>query len=140
MRPWVILAALPLAACGTITRGTTETVTFISEPAGASVTTSLGSGCPTTPCTLEIARKSEFVTTFRLPGHSDVTVPVTTKVSGTGGASMAGNLVFGGFIGAGVDAANGTAYDHTPNPVFAQMPPLREVSPLVENRARRKIG
>jgi hypothetical protein len=133
-----ILAASPsflaLTACGTVTRGTTEPVTFLSEPPGASMRTSFGPGCPVTPCTLEGPRKQEFVSTFSLPGHADVQVPVTTNVSGTGGASMAGNLVVGGLIGAGIDAHNGTALDHTPNPVIGRMVPLS--SPLPARRRR----
>ena len=128
------LSFLALTACGTVTRGTTEPVTFLSEPPGAAMRTSFGPGCPVTPCTLEIPRKQDFVSTFSLPGHADVQVPVTTKLSGTGGASMAGNLVAGGLIGAGVDAYNGTAYDHTPNPVIGRMIPFS--SPLPARRRR----
>ncbi|KMO40203.1 hypothetical protein VQ02_08395 [Methylobacterium variabile] len=129
------LSFLALTACGTVTRGTTEQVTFLSEPPGAAMRTSLGPGCPVTPCTLEVARKQEFVSTFSPPGHADVQVPVTTKLSGSGGASMAGNLVAGGLIGAGIDAHNGTAYDHTPNPVIGHMVPLTS-APAARGRRR----
>ncbi|MDO5646688.1 hypothetical protein [Paracoccus sp. (in: a-proteobacteria)] len=44
-------------------------------------------------------------------------VRVTNRVSGGGGAAMAGNLVLGGIIGAGVDAANGATLELIPNPV-----------------------
>ena len=38
-------------------------------------------------------------------------------VSGSGGAGFAGNLLLGGFVGMGVDAATGAAMDHKPNPI-----------------------
>ena len=84
---FVCAAAASLAACGTITRGSTETVSFNSDPAGAVVRTSLGSGCPTTPCNLEIPRKSEFTAVFSAPGYAEQQIPVLTTVSG-GGVSL----------------------------------------------------
>jgi hypothetical protein len=54
------LVGLNVGACASVTRGTTENMTFISEPSGATVTTSIGYTCPATPCTTEIKRSAEF--------------------------------------------------------------------------------
>ncbi len=113
-----VMVGLSLAGCATVTRGTTDKVEVISEPPGAQVTTSLGQSCPSTPCTVEVARKSEFVVTVSKPGYRDASVPVGTKMSGSGAASMAGNIILpGGTIGVVADAASGASLDHVPNPV-----------------------
>ena len=118
------LLASRLAACGTITRGTTEQVQFALEPPGAAVTTSIGSGRPTTPCSIEIACSQEFTAKFTMTGQKPDTVAVKTVVSGSGGTSMAGNVLFGGIVGAGGDAYNGTALSHSPNPVVGRLVPV----------------
>jgi hypothetical protein len=133
-----VAVALSVSACGTVTRGSNEDVTFNSEPAGAKVTTSTGLVCPATPCTFPISRKQEFIATFEMPGHHSQQIEVKTEVSGGGAAGMAGNVVAGGLIGVAVDASTGASYDHTPNPVFARMVPIRpERQPVVPSRQRR---
>jgi hypothetical protein len=42
-------------------------------------------------------------------------------MSGGGGAGMAGNVIFGGLIGAGVDATSGALKKLEPNPVVIQL-------------------
>ncbi len=61
-------------------------------------------------------RRSEFVATLTLPGYAPATVTVTNKVATGGGVAMAGNVLVGGLIGAGVDASSGAMLDLTPNP------------------------
>jgi hypothetical protein len=126
----VAAAALSLGACATITRGTEEEVAFSSEPSGASVTTTVGMGCPSTPCTLKIPRKDQFQATFALPGYQSESVYVSTRMSGGGTAGLAGNAVFGGIIGVVVDGSNGATMDHSPNPVFANLKPTKAVGPV----------
>ncbi|PLX36812.1 MAG: translation initiation factor 2 [Hyphomicrobiales bacterium] len=108
--------ALVLGGCATVTRGTTNDVTFLSTPSGAEVRTSTGRVC-TTPCTLKIDRKEEFVATFTAPDYPPVEVEVVTKVANAGAAGFAGNVLAGGVIGMGVDAATGSTLEHVPNPI-----------------------
>nr|WP_232630853.1 translation initiation factor 2 [Methylobacterium sp. Leaf118] len=131
------LVAVSVSACGSVTRGTSELIAFTSEPPGAAMQTSKSRFCPTTPCSLDIPRSEEFDATFTLPGYRPQTVPVRTKLVGTGAAGFAGNVLAGGVIGMGVDAYNGAAYDHTPNPVAVTLVP--EALPSAE-RARRRKG
>lgn len=126
-----------LGGCGSITRGTTEKMAFLSEPSGAAMTTTKGYACPATPCSLEVDRSDEFDVTFVKPGFRPEIVPVRTKVVGAGAAGMAGNILAGGLIGIGVDAATGAALDHTPNPVSVTLVP--DALPSAQ-RARRKRG
>jgi hypothetical protein len=117
------LAALSVGACASVTRGTTENMTFISEPSGATVTTSIGYTCPATPCTTEIKRSAEFDAIFSKPGYQEQIVPVRTKLVGSGTAGFAGNVLLGGVVGMAVDAGTGAAMDHFPNPVMATLVP-----------------
>lgn len=125
----LIILAMSLGACSTVTRGTTSNVTFESEPAGASVKTSSGHVCQT-PCIIEIPRKTEFVTTFSKEGYDEAYVPVKTRLAGAGAAGFAGNILVGGVIGMGVDAATGSTLEHYPNPVKVD---------LVETKKTKKI-
>lgn len=139
MRVQVLAAALlaaGVAGCGTITRGTDEPVAFLSDPPGAAVTTTKGYACPATPCSIKVERSDEFDVTFSKPGYQPQIVPVRTEVVGKGAAGMAGNVLVGGVIGIGVDAATGAAFDHKPNPVSVVLVP--EGKPSVPARRGRR--
>ncbi|TFZ57561.1 translation initiation factor 2 [Methylorubrum sp. Q1] len=130
------LVAVSLAACGSVTRGTSELIAFTSEPPGAAVATTTNRYCPTTPCSLDVPRSEEFDVTFTKPGFQPQTVPVRTKLAGTGAAGFAGNVLAGGVIGMGVDAYTGAAMDHTPNPVAVTLVP--DALPSGERTRRRR--
>ena len=59
-------------------------------------------------------------------------VPVATKVAGAGVAGFAGNVIVGGLVGMGVDAATGSTLEHFPNPVFASLVPDRSLPARVQ--------
>lgn len=115
-------AALSLAGCATVTRGTTDQIQIQSEPSGANVRTSMSQTC-TTPCTLQVSRKDEFTVVFEKPGYVTQEVQVKTQIAGSGAAGFAGNILVGGVIGMGVDAATGSTLEHVPNPVRATLQP-----------------
>jgi hypothetical protein len=116
------LAALPLGACATVTRGTSEQISFNSEPSQAEVRTSIGHTC-TTPCSIVVDRKTDFVASFSKAGYRDEQVPVNTRVAGAGAAGFAGNILLGGVVGMVADAATGAALEHFPNPVMVSLAP-----------------
>ena len=113
-----------LTACATVARGTTDNVVINYSPADAVVTTSLGHTCTTNPCNVKVSRKEEFTVTARKDGFETKQVAVLTKVSKKGAAGLAGNILIGGVIGAGVDVATGAGRDHFPNPVNIQLVPV----------------
>lgn len=132
----LVAVALSLGGCATVTRGTTNKISFESEPAGAAVQTSDGHMCPSTPCIVEIPRKSEFVATFSKPGYEEKSVSVMTKLAGEGAAGFAGNVLVGGIVGMGVDAATGSTLEHYPNPVRAELRSLPATKRTKSNRQR----
>jgi hypothetical protein len=119
-----LVATTVLAGCATVTRGRTQTWNITSTPAGATVRTTIGFQCESTPCSFTIARKSTFGVTVTKPGYKTFTGQVENKVSGSGGAGMAGNVLIGGVIGIGVDAATGAALDLVPNPMKVILEPV----------------
>lgn len=127
-------AAVLLAGCATVTRGTTNQVQIRSEPAGAQVTTSLSHSC-TTPCTINVGRKDEFSITMTLQGYRTERVEVGTRVAGAGVAGFAGNVLIGGVVGMGVDAVTGSTLEHYPNPIVVML--QRDTPPTAGTRGQR---
>jgi hypothetical protein len=116
---FVLLAGMG-SGCATITRGRSEAWTIDSTPSGATVSLSNGERCET-PCTLKLRRKYPFSVEVCKAGFHTVNTTVQSQVSGAGAAGMAGNVLVGGLIGAGVDAGTGATKDLRPNPLAVQL-------------------
>lgn len=129
----VMTLSLALCNCATITRGTTQALTITSDPTGVDIRLSSGLSCQT-PCALEVKRRPGFVVTAEKEGYRTVTTNVVSSISGGGGTAMAGNLILGGVIGAGVDASNGSMNELAPNPLHIVLEP--ESSASILNPAR----
>ena len=118
------LALVVLASgCATITRGTTEAFVIETQPVGAEAKLSNGLYC-TTPCSLKVKRRGDFVVTLTKDGYETATASITSSVDSGGAAGMAGNVVLGGIIGAGVDAGTGAMHSHKPNPLVVELVPI----------------
>lgn len=115
------LSGLSVTGCATMTRGTTQSFVVESSPPGASVETTNGFSCVATPCTFKMPRKEAFTATVSMPGYVTERHAVDSRMSGGGGAAMAGNILVGGIIGAGVDASSGALNDLTPNPLIVEL-------------------
>lgn len=124
---WVVIAgaAALVAGCASVTRGMTNQVQINSDPPEAQAKTSMGHVC-TTPCTLQFNRKDEFSVLISKPGYHTAEIAVKTRIAGEGAAGFAGNVIVGGVVGMGVDAATGATLEHYPNPVTAKLVPLKK--------------
>ncbi|XUM20668.1 PEGA domain-containing protein [Bradyrhizobium oligotrophicum S58] len=123
----VALVALcaALGGCASVTRGTTETISVASTPSGAEASIA-GLEAPmtcTTPCSFVAKRNADISVTIEKPGYETQIIPLTKDIPATGAAGFAGNILAGGLIGMGVDAATGAATDHKPNPVIVTLQP-----------------
>ncbi len=125
------VAALAIAAsgCATITRGTSTDWVIDTFPQGARVVTSNGYSCEATPCQLRMPRESTFTATVTLDGYESEVVSVDHQLANGGTAGIVGNAIFGGVIGAAVDANNGATQDLYPNPVHLNLRPVAGASP-----------
>ena len=122
----IVALAAALGGCASVTRGTTENISIASTPAGAEATIS-GLEVPTTcttPCAIVAKRSADISITFAKPGYQTEVVTLTKEVPVNGAAGFAGNILAGGLIGMGVDAATGAAQDHKPNPVMMTLKPV----------------
>lgn len=112
------------AGCATITRGTNEAFVIETTPPGAEATLSIGLTC-TTPCSLRVPRRGDFVVTLEREGYETVQSTIVSSIDGGGGTAMAGNVILGGIIGAGVDASTGAMNSHKPNPLVVELVAIR---------------
>jgi PEGA domain len=138
-----ILACVALCAilggCASVTRGTTETISVASTPSGAEATIS-GLEAPTvctTPCAFVAKRNADITVTVVKEGYEPQIVPLTKDIPAAGAAGFAGNVLAGGLIGMGVDAATGAATDHKPNPVIVTLQPRVAAPAPHPGRSRR---
>ena len=123
MRKWTIFACTLLAGgCATITKGTTQSVA-IDTPgvAGAicTITTQSGPQMVTTPGTVVLAKGS---TALPIQCTKECYLMGSSIIPSNTEAMAAGNVVFGGLIGLGVDAASG-AMNKYPDIVTVAMVP-----------------
>src|SRR5450631_1131777 len=123
--------AAPCLGCASVTRGTTENISIATTPAGATAEIS-GLENPmacVTPCVVQAKRNADITVTINKDGYEPQTIPLTKEIPGAGAAGFAGNILAGGLIGMGVDAATGAAQDHKPNPVIVTLQPLGSAPP-----------
>lgn len=109
-------AVLFCSGCATITRGRSQDWTVRTVPIDAVVTLSNGEVCRT-PCTLKLRRKYPFAVDICKSGYKRVQTQVVSSIHGAGAVGLAGNVILGGVIGAGVDVGTGAGKDLVPNPL-----------------------
>lgn len=116
-------AAVALGACATLTRGTNETVSVITDPPEASCALKrsgqiVGIANPT-PATVTLEKsKNDVSIVCSKDGHFDG----VHVLSSTFQNMTFGNIVFGGFIGLGVDAASGAMHEYPDNVTVILIP------------------
>lgn len=119
----VVLLAI-LAGCATAKRGPTETFEVRSTPTGAQVSSTSGWEC-TTPCSVRIPRRGDFVVTVRKDGYATGTFTIKSVPiqSGKKGLKDRVVLVDTGYVGRAADWASGANREHRPNPLEVALQP-----------------
>jgi hypothetical protein len=112
------IVSINLAGCATVINGTSTDYVVKTTPAGATVKFTGGQEC-TTPCTLELKRKTDVRADITLAGHKPTYVLIQSKFGGAG----LGNIVAGGIIGGIVDGSNGASNKLNPNPLIVELVP-----------------
>lgn len=111
------------AGCASITRGMNDVLVVESTPSNAKATLSTGQS-QTTPARFRLRRDTELSVTIEKEGYKPSIIHVTHQTAGAGAVAMAGNVLAGGIIGAGVDYMTGATQNLTPNPVRVTLDPL----------------
>lgn len=114
-----ITLALPLlGGCASIVNGTTQAVSVSSDPPGARVEVD-GDPQGSTPISMELKRKHNHLITITMDGYQTEQIAVNKVMSG----AVAGNILAGGFIGWGIDAASGAQYKLKPDTIAVVLRP-----------------
>lgn len=119
----IMVAAFGLPACATITSGTSQSLTVLTEPAGATCElqregATVGVVNPT-PGTVQVSKSQRDMTVrCTRAGHSPGVTTVAAQLQGM----TAGNILLGGVIGLGIDAASG-AMSRYPENIRVVLPP-----------------
>ena len=119
----ILLLPIAVAACTTVQRGPMETFEVRTTPSGAQASSTTGWEC-TTPCSVKVARRGDFVVTLRKDGYLTQTravksVPAATKKKGPKDRLE----VSTGWIGTVTDLASGANLEHQPNPLEVDLEP-----------------
>ena len=102
--------ALSTTSCATIFTGTKDSISFSSNPEGAKVIHKGIEKC-TTPCTAEIPRSlGKQMVTFEKEGFDKKEVKLVKNFN----AVSLLNILLGGAIGIGIDAATGSLTKYSP--------------------------
>lgn len=106
--------------CATLFTGTNQTVTFDSEPQGATVLIN-GATIGTTPVTTQIQKQkvgqNTTTVTFEKEGFKKQTILLSTAIEGW----FWGNIISGGVWGSTTDAVTGAMYQYSPNQYYATL-------------------
>jgi len=118
MKHYIYLIFLLFLAnsCATIVSGTTDEMSFNSEPQGVEVTVG-GKIIGKTPLTVQLDKKSEQIVEFNLEGYKRQTRSLTTTMDGW----FWGNIVLGGPIGSTTDGISGSVNEYSPNQYYVTM-------------------
>lgn len=131
-----MIALVPVTAlggCATVLNGPNVKYTTNSNPEGAQVRFTNGETC-TTPCSINLKRKSDQRADISLPGYKSTYVLIQSRL---GGASF-GNIILGGGVGAVVDGANGSSNRLYPRPLIVRLAPegSNEEAVLLDSRGK----
>lgn len=113
-----IASIVSLGGCSTIVNGTTQSISISSDPAGAEVQVD-GNPVGVTPLSTELKRKHNHLVTISLNGYKSQQITINKVMSG----AVAGNILAGGLIGWGIDAANGSQYKLKPDTIAVVLVP-----------------
>ena len=118
-----VIAAAASGGCATVLHGTGQEIPVSSSPSGAQVSVDGMPMCKT-PCSPNIKRKHDHILTLAKDGFKQESVTVMHVLSG----AVAGNILAGGFIGWGVDAASGAQYRLVPETLHVDLTPAEVVA------------
>jgi hypothetical protein len=130
LRLVAVVAFLALGGCASIVRGTSQSVAITSPPvtgATCTLSSSEGNWQVTTPGSVTVERSSQDM---QVRCEKDGYQPAVAVLPSNFEGWTVGNLVFGGIIGLGVDAATGAMHQY-PKSFQVPMVPLTAAAPAV---------
>lgn len=104
--------------CASIVTGSSQTITFSSEPSEATVIVS-GNIVGKTPVSVKIKKGKHQFLTFEKEGYKTFTTQMSTSMN----PWFWGNVIFGGLLGSTTDNATGAINQFAPDRYFATLVP-----------------
>jgi hypothetical protein len=124
----VAAVAASLSACASITQGTTQSIAISTPPvtgAQCALNSSQGNWVVTSPGIATVKKsRSDIEVRCNKEGYQDAAAVIPSDFEGW----TVGNVIFGGIIGLGVDAATG-AMNEYPNTFQVPMVPAGQQAP-----------
>ena len=120
-----LIFVLVTSGCASIIDGSTQVVSFNSNPDTARVVVN-GAELGTTPLSTQIKRKSDTVVLFRKDGYADQTITLQTKLN----PWFWGNILIGGFLGSTTDGISGAVRKYAPNSYYVTLHPTEPPRPI----------
>ncbi len=120
----VVSAVLGLGGCATLDHGTTDDVPVVSDPPGASISSSTGTIC-TSPCIVSGPRRESFVITVAKPGYVTQAVVAAAKPNEGAVAAASSTDLTPDILGRIVDVQDGTYYTHVPAAIVVKLVPTK---------------
>ncbi len=121
---FAVSAVLGLGGCATLDHGIVDDVPVVTDPPGASVSSSTGTIC-TSPCIVSGPRRESFVITVAKPGYvTQVVVSVAKPNDGAVAAASSTNLT-PDILGRIIDVQDGTYYTHVPAAIVVKLVPVQ---------------
>jgi hypothetical protein len=121
--------ALANVQCATIIHGSSQHVSISSSPTNATVNVD-GRVVGQTPIITELERDDKHLIEISLDGYELYQIALSRDVSGW----IAGNIIFGGFVGLAVDAITGAMYKLDPEHVHADLKAVHSQASLPDGQ------
>ena len=112
-----------ITGCATIIHGTTQDISVVTDPSGADLLVD-GRERYKSPAKIILSRKNDHFIEITMDGYQKETVTIKSVLSG----AVAGNIIAGGLIGWGIDAASGGQYRLVPDHIDVRLRPLMNLS------------
>ena len=120
-----VLVAILLSGCATIVSGTTQKLNVSSQPSGAEAKVD-NTISAKTPAVFTLERRSDHTIEISKEGYKSATIMIKRTFNGM----ATGNILLGGIIGAGVDAASGSMNKLVPERVDVILEEGQGYSPI----------
>ena len=116
-----LMLVLTISGCATIVDGTSQPVTFNSEPNRAKIAIN-GVPVGVTPLTIQVKRAKNTIIEAKKDGYEPQQISLQTKVN----TYFWGNILCGGFLGSTTDFASDAMVEYSPNMYFISLDPMKK--------------
>lgn len=113
---FAFLGTLSISGCATIIDGTTQNITFNSQPNGVKIFVN-GAQIGVTPLTTQIKRSKDTIILAQKAGYQDQQIQLQTKLN----TYFWGNIICGGVYGSTTDYASGAITEYSPSMYYVTL-------------------